>query len=265
MKMSEKDTEKSKDIESLTNIAIEANILLALREINNIKIDYNEIENTFNNILNETNIAKILIFSSFLEEYMIRYSSIHLFGMNKKGAFNEVYGGNGPLSTFNNRLIMMNYLGWISENTFRKISAFRKLRNEFAHGAYKIDIKTQKVRSFITTITAESVKLIEKINKIENLLGIFNLKTNLESAEDYEKHLVISFALILNSLIKDMVILPICTKTNNKPNLIIERKIENLEKLDIILLLIILSTMFGKDTRYLRGKYELDEHTNQQN
>lgn len=113
----------------------------------------------------ETMTAKVIVFGSYIEEKTVDLMKIHLSKINSKEEEECIFGFNGPLGTFSARINMAYFLGWIPKGLQKDLHAFRKIRNAFAHEAYKISISDQKVSSLVDSIDVDIDKEISNINK----------------------------------------------------------------------------------------------------
>jgi hypothetical protein len=58
----------------------------------------------------------------------------------------------GPLSTFSSRILIAYHLGWLRSEQKAKLDAFRKLRNEFAHRAFKVSITDESMKALVDNL-----------------------------------------------------------------------------------------------------------------
>jgi hypothetical protein len=73
-----------------------------------------------------------------------------------------LFGVNGPLSTFSSRILIAYHLAWLSDGIREKLDALRKIRNEFAHRAFKVTIDDPSLKSHLATLNFGIPAMMEK-------------------------------------------------------------------------------------------------------
>ena len=99
----------------------------------------------FRKLKSEGETAQVLVLSSLLEDKLSDLIQRQLPNLQTKSDREEVFSGTGPLSTFSNRLKMCYFLGWLSQPTYSRLNSFRRIRNAFAHGAYRVSFEDAEV------------------------------------------------------------------------------------------------------------------------
>lgn len=88
-------------------------------------------------------------------------------------ADNDLYfGGNGPLSTFAQRLTVAKGIEWLTDSDLKQASILRKIRNHFAHNHRNHDIDRDPLVGL-----AESLKPLEKMlyrNEMDNYVSAYD-------------------------------------------------------------------------------------------
>jgi DNA-binding MltR family transcriptional regulator len=112
----------------------------AREQIDRLSFELEEIENLVQRLRNESQTAQVLIFFSYLDDRIQALMMLQLRADQSSTEISRLFGANGPLSTFNNRVLLAFHLGWITPENRAKLDAFRKIRNEFAHRAFKVRI-----------------------------------------------------------------------------------------------------------------------------
>lgn len=93
---------------------------------------------------------------SFMED-ALRRRFIQSWNISGRAEENSYFGGNGPLSTFSQRLTVAKGVGWITEEMSQQANILRKIRNEFAHNHRVHNFEHEPLRSF-----AESLNTMER-------------------------------------------------------------------------------------------------------
>jgi hypothetical protein len=62
------------------------------------------------------------------------------------------------------------HLGWISNDNREKLDAFRKIRNEFAHRAFKVTIDDPLLRPHLTTLDFGIAEMMERAGQEKSAL-----------------------------------------------------------------------------------------------
>jgi hypothetical protein len=127
--------------------------------VNKITTDAKDLPELFTRLQTESETAQVLIFSSYLEDKVTSLIKIHLRHLTKAKE-DELFGSNGPMSSFGNRLSLSYHLGWISAAQKAKLDAFRKIRNEFAHRAFKVNMSDEKISALFQIVDYDVRKFL---------------------------------------------------------------------------------------------------------
>lgn len=79
----------------------------------------------------DTRTATILLVS-FLED-TIKKTFCDQWKISSKRDIDRYFGSNGPLSTFSQRALVANGIGWLTNKQVSELDTLRKIRNDFAH------------------------------------------------------------------------------------------------------------------------------------
>lgn len=79
---------------------------------------------------------------SFLED-VLKKNFIDKWDISSRKLHDAHFGSNGPLSTFSQRTLIADRLGWLPADGFRDFDFLRKIRNEFAHN-HRIHLLTEE-------------------------------------------------------------------------------------------------------------------------
>ncbi len=98
-----------------------------------------------------------ILVGSFLEDTLKRTFSEY-WRIETKKEFGRYFGGNGPLSTFSQRVLVAKGLTWLTSEESSELDMLRKVRNAFAHDHRIHSLMDEKVRG-----PAESLHKWEQI------------------------------------------------------------------------------------------------------
>lgn len=139
-------------ISILAKSLYESQVQSAKSLVTTLDFDASEIPNIFARLAEESETAKILVFGSYLEDRITRIIRLYLHNIRSVSDEDAVFGSNGPLSDFGGRILIAYQLGWLTKPQKVRLDAFRKLRNEFAHRAFKASLLDDKVVSYLKQI-----------------------------------------------------------------------------------------------------------------
>jgi len=100
---------------------------------------------------------------------------IHLPGREE----DQIFSGNGPLSTFSSRIKIAHAMGLISKKVRSDLDVLRKIRNKYAHGTKDIDLSDDDQKKSITNLNALSGIGSDAIISVNELLAKSVEKINL--------------------------------------------------------------------------------------
>ena len=158
--------EKSDDIaapvveqvrQALYQVAVQA----AVDEIDRIPAQFTDVPNLIYRLDSESETGQILIFGSFLEDKILTLLKLQMKHLDSKAAEEQLFGSNGPLSTMSSRILLAYQLGWLHKSQMDALSAFRKIRNAFAHSAFKITMADQNIRDLFGAIGPDVEEMVE--------------------------------------------------------------------------------------------------------
>lgn len=152
-------------VEKAAEAIYRAQIDRARENIDSIDFAANEMPELFARLKNESETAQILIFASYLEDRVSLLLKARMQHLDSQNAEEALFGGNGPLSTFGNRTTLAYQLGWLSETQKNKLIAFRKIRNEFAHSAFKVSLSDQKISDLLSSVDYDLPQFLAPIRE----------------------------------------------------------------------------------------------------
>jgi DNA-binding MltR family transcriptional regulator len=132
-------------IKAATDAYYNATLNFARNNIDQLQFDPTELPIVFRRLRSESETAQVLVFASYLEDRITALIRARLHNVHSGKAADNLFGTNGPLNTLGNRITLAFHLGWIADEQKQKLNAFRKLRNEFAHNAFKCSFSDVKV------------------------------------------------------------------------------------------------------------------------
>lgn len=108
--------------------------------------ELNELPALASRLRSESQTGQVLIMSSYLEDRFEHLMGVQLRDVGSKKKRDQVFGSNGPLSTFGSQVTLCYQLGWLSDAGMRRLRCFKSIRNKFAHDAYRASYSDQDVR-----------------------------------------------------------------------------------------------------------------------
>jgi hypothetical protein len=140
----------------------------AREQIEKMPFDPEEVEELVRKLRLESQTAQVLIFFSYLDDRIQQLISLQLRSNTSKTELDRLFGAMGPLSTFSNRVLIAYHLGWLSTSNREKLDAFRRIRNEFAHRAFKVQIDDPLLAPHLATLDFDIPAMIEKTGEPES-------------------------------------------------------------------------------------------------
>lgn len=127
-------------------------------------------KNLANYVLSTDSRILCIMLISFLEDVLKRnYCEIWSIssGMKKK----EYFGGNGPLSTFHQRLLIASAMGWLRKEAGADATILKKIRNIFAHD-YRVTCLSQgEVSGLVSSLRPHEEFPSEALSQYSELLS----------------------------------------------------------------------------------------------
>jgi DNA-binding MltR family transcriptional regulator len=158
-----------KEIEAGANALKAFFVKLAREAVDRIAFDPFDVGQFVRTLLQESETAQVLIFSSYIDDRLQSLLMLQMQHLDTQNAIDAVFGLNGPLDTFNRRILIAYHLGWISEDTRRRVDAFRKLRNAFAHRAFTVTFNDPKISSYREILDYRPAGFYDNINNAQGI------------------------------------------------------------------------------------------------
>lgn len=144
----------------LTESLQSAFVKKARESVEKTTFDVSDFSLLFSRLRDESETAQVLIFGSYLEDKIYDLIKAKLHDVRSKQIEDALFGSNGPFATFGSRIAIAYHLGWIAEEQKERLTAFRKIRNKFAHEAFKTRLADEDLASHL-----------KKISQLDSLLS----------------------------------------------------------------------------------------------
>jgi len=202
-------------IDEVAEAIYNSQVELACQHVKNINIDVKELPELFKRLRLESETAQILICSSYLEDKVVDLIKAHLLNLNKARE-DEIFGSNGPLNSFGNRISLSYHLGWLSLSQKTKLDAFRKIRNEFAHKAFKAKLSDPKIAGLFAAIDYDVRSFISVIRNAPTEDGE---RVDIITDNDITKESLIlcTMVLLIMHTYLEYLLLPVAVSYNISP------------------------------------------------
>lgn len=109
-------------------------------------INYNSMVEAFHS---ESDRGAAVLAGSYAENVLGKYLAYKCTDKSKE---EDLFGSNGPLSTFSQRILISESFGLISKNTAETLNYIRKVRNHFAHHPLDASFGSSPVREWIEVL-----------------------------------------------------------------------------------------------------------------
>ena len=110
--------------------------------------------------------------------------------VDNKALFNSFFKGSGPLASFSAKINMAVLLGLFDETSGKVLHTIRRIRNSFAHDAYPLDFKSQR----ITALCQNLMGVTDFRFTLDNLRAEYSDKNTFGAAQTLEE-VTLSFAI----------------------------------------------------------------------
>jgi len=156
-------------VEAAAKAMYEFHVKEARAAVDQLRFDTAELREFAKRLRSESITGQILIFYSYLDDRILHLLKLHLKHLNTKVADDLLFGMNGPLSTFSSRVLLSYHLGWLSDEQKLRLDAFRKVRNQFAHRAFKVTLDDPQVASQLALLDYDLYSMLSNALPKENL------------------------------------------------------------------------------------------------
>ncbi len=200
----------------------------ALESINSLEVRFDEFPEIFSRMSGESLTAQVLIYSSYLEEKLFELISLRLLFLDSKSDQRRMFSGTGPFSSFESRIFLSYHLGWLTSAQTSRLNAFRKMRNEFAHNAFKTNFDDPKIQGFLKTMDYD---LDEFLNPVRSSLTADGEEPFLEKeAISIENEFLANLSILAYRTFVDYLVLPSAMAYGVSPNDILKSGFDSTPK-----------------------------------
>lgn len=189
----------SEEIRDKVAVAIYGAQVAAARKIvdaYDFRIDH--IRTVYNSIPFESDRSLAILFFALSEDLMLFAIKYYMKG-RPKGGWSDVFSGNGVLSTANDRIAILELLGWIQPKIAQHLRILKNIRNRFAHHANVNTFSEKKIESWISSM--------DKMEHVTNEV-IFDVTNGQKARHTIRDVFVIRVLLLITNLVQDLAVLP---------------------------------------------------------
>lgn len=183
-------------------------VAFARSVLDSISINTDQIPKIIKRIKNDSTIGKVLTLSSFIEETIKQIVAMHMLHLETKESQERLFGNNGALGTFSNKINIAFHLGWISKKTRHEIDSFRKIRNECAHKAHSDDTNESLVHRYSANTREELQEFMDTILSITADQPNYKKRGSFNDLTDSEKVMCYLVFVIFRTIV-DLMVLPV--------------------------------------------------------
>jgi DNA-binding MltR family transcriptional regulator len=188
----------------------------ARKAIDQTKFDSSAMPAIFRSLHHESETSQVLVVASYLEDRITSLLLHQMVDVSSESSREKLFGSNGPLSTFGSRIILSYQLGWLSKTVVDRLNNFRKIRNIFAHNAFRVSYQDPTIRNLFLSLieplhvfdstAVNAAKAIDKNNAVKRI-----------SEASEEQRNLCSMALLAGSVFRDLLVLPFAKASRLDP------------------------------------------------
>lgn len=235
--------------EEVAKAIYDVQVRAAVTEVDNSTFEVHDFPKIFEKLKAETETGQTLIFGSLLEDKFLTLMKSRMRHLTSRGAEESLFGGNGPLAAMSARSALAYQLGWLTKEQYDKLSAFRKIRNEFAHRAFKVSFSDQSIRSLLAVIEYDLSSQFKRANEVFGQMGIEGFAEI--SSLPRETLNLCQLAVLAIRTFEDMLVLPTAIGHRVQPNSVLKSSKKTLElRKDLVSTFVVLA-----GSRQLRDKF----------
>lgn len=123
--------------------------------------DYHEMVEMFHS---ESDRGAVVLAGSYIENYLGIYLASK---MTDKSLENEIFGANGPLSTFSQRIDFSQDFGLLTKEQCGELRLIKKIRNHFAHHPKSASFSDEKVKNWVASLKSSKEITMENGEKFK--------------------------------------------------------------------------------------------------
>ena len=203
-------------VEQVAKALYEAAVKRAFAEIDAVAFDATELPAIFKSLSQESDTGRVLVFGSYLEDRILSLIKTRMMRLGSKSAEEEVFGPNGPLGTFSGRIVLCHQLEWLSDDTVSRLRAFKSIRNDFAHRAFRVKLSDPAMAEKFKHIGGKVDRYIHIAR--EATRGEDGTSLLLEDAEiDVTLHNLCALAVLADDTFRELIVRPIALHARVDP------------------------------------------------
>jgi DNA-binding MltR family transcriptional regulator len=193
------------------NALYQSFVRTVLETVDQRQFDIKDMEDLFARLRNESETAQVLIFSAYLEDKIRDLFQSHLVDLGKERDRERVFGSQGPLATFSSRILMLRHLGWISKRSADDLDNWRRIRNEFAHAAYRVSFDDQRINALWNNIKTNPDQVLQALSTQADV-EVLEMS---ELAPDHQR--LVKLALLAVDVFHQLLVLPVAKSWSIAP------------------------------------------------
>jgi DNA-binding MltR family transcriptional regulator len=199
---------RSQIIQRMADAAYKATVKEAREDVSKIDFETRLLVSLFLRLKDESETAQILIFSFYLEHSVRLLLKSRLHHLDSAKEDEAIFGSNGPLNTFGNRISLSYQLGWISPQQKKKLDSFRKVRNEFAHRAFKVKLSDNNIAELFKVIDYNLHETLKPMR--ESIVTVTSMSDPLlpDDAITQEQEFLCNLALLAEKTFTELLVIP---------------------------------------------------------
>ncbi len=204
-------------IERVADALYNEEVKQATAWLDKIEFDCSDLPEVIQRLVTETETAQVLVFASYLEDKFTQLFKLNLYHLDTKGVEDELFGSNGMLGNFGNRITLAYHLGWLSDEHRICLNTFRKMRNAYAHRAYRINRRNDQIASYLRVIDQNPIGLLRLVRKVfsdQSEPDPFQPESEIKEAQ----LIALNFAQIASRTYQEMLIFPTALRFQIHPN-----------------------------------------------
>ena len=195
---------------------------LAERGLEETEFDCSSMVEIFRRLRQDSETSQVIVASSYIEDRTAAILQCQMLYLDTETAKQRLFGNNGPLGTFGNRLAMAYHLGWLTKDTMTAVGSFRKIRNEFAHRAFTASYQDLKIQRLFEPLVIQLEKFAGTAVRAADGVGGCRLRRigDLSVSERY----LASIALLAGTVFQELLVLPESQRHHISPNDLFKRR-----------------------------------------
>jgi hypothetical protein len=129
-----------------------------------IDVDINDYHQIFEMFHSESDRGAVVLAGSYIENYLGIYLCSR---MTDKSLEKEIFGANGALSTFSQRIDFSQAFGFLTKEQCAELRLIKKIRNHFAHHPKNASFTDEKVKNWVDSLKSSMEMTMENGEKFK--------------------------------------------------------------------------------------------------